>query len=92
MDTEILRGHLPRELGQEYGGGFAPLDDTLPVRLREVGLGHRGHPLEGARELQELHAVYGVRRAQLAHHVPEGVGRLSVRRRNGAASHGVRWA
>jgi aspartate racemase len=58
-------------LGQEHGGGFASLDDALPVRLREVHLGHGRHPLEGARGVEELYALYGVRREELAQALPK---------------------
>ena len=53
------------------------MDDTLPVRLREVDLGYRGYSVEGPRDIQELHAVPGVRQAQLAHDLPEDTGQLS---------------
>jgi hypothetical protein len=53
------------------------MDDALPLRLREVNLGHGGHPLEGARDVQKLHAVSGVRQAQLANDLSENVRQLS---------------
>lgn len=72
-------------MGPEHGGGFTRVDDTLPLWIREVDLGHRRHPLEGARDIQKLHAVSGVRRAKLAHHLPQDAGRLSGRRAGGRA-------
>ena len=53
------------------------MDDTLPMRLRAVNLGYRGYSVEGPRDVQELHAVSGVRQAQLAHDLSEEAGQLS---------------
>jgi hypothetical protein len=77
LGPEVLHIDLPGELGQEHGGGFTPVDDALPVWIREIDLGYGGHPLEGVRESKELHAVYGVRRAELAHALPEDAEQLS---------------
>lgn len=65
------------------------MDDTLPVRLREVDLGYRGYSLEGPRDIPELHAVSGVREAQLAHDLPEDAGQLNGRHTVGRVEAGV---
>ncbi|HWN11444.1 MAG TPA: hypothetical protein VNO50_19605 [Pyrinomonadaceae bacterium] len=52
------------------------MDDPLPVWLREVYLGYGGNSLEGPWEFQELPAVSGVRRAQLAHDLSEDAEQL----------------
>ena len=61
------------------------MDDTLPVRIREVNLGCRGYSVEGPRDVQELHAVSGVWPAQLAHDLSEDAGQLSEPHMGGRA-------
>jgi hypothetical protein len=56
------------------------MDDALSVRLREVNLGYRWYPVEGSRDIEELHAMSGVRPAQLAYHLSEDAERLGGRR------------
>jgi hypothetical protein len=66
------------------------MDDTLPVRVREVNLGCRRYSVEGMRNVQELHAVSGVWQAQLAHDLPEDSGQLSGH--HGRTCIGRRWS